>query len=1095
MYPRIDFIQIPVRRVAVGVLMALIVVVPLIGQAVTGTIGGVVTDPTSGAVGGAAVTVKNPATGLTRTATTARDGTYRIPFLPVGTYEVSAEQAGFQRLVRSGVVLQADQVAVIDLQLTVGAVTQSVEVTGDAPLLDTGSHQLGAVIGEKQVLALPLNGRNFVHLVTLVPGTTTGRQGEVSSGGTGISFRGTSSFNANGFRSLSNNFLLDGVDNNYSDAVTTFSLEPVIDSLQEFKVLTANQPAEYGNFMGGVVNIHTKSGSNEIHGSAYEFLRNSALDAKNFFDDAKRPIPPFRQNQFGGTIGGPIRRNSTFFFADYQGFRVSQGQTFIGSVPVSPLRSGDFRGLNTIYDPLSTRTDPATGTAVRDAFPQNQIPANRMDPAAIKTMQYYPAANLAGQANNLLNNPVLTREDNSFDARVDQVTTAKDNLFGRYSFGKAVTSRPSPLSAPNNPFGGGGPVTFSGDFDILAQSVVVNEVHTFSPRVINEFRFGYSRFSMNALPEGFGVNPSEVSGIPNLALSSTTATLPIIAVPSYTTLGPAVALPLISHSNTFQYVDNLSVTRGSHDFKFGVSVIRHRRNFFDDAFPTGIFTFNQLTTATPAGAGGHPFASYLLGHNSVFNRSNVASNWGTRNWVFGGFAQDSWRAGRRVTINLGLRYEIFTPWVEVADRQSTFDAATGAMALAGEGNKFGRALTSTDRNNFGPRVTLAYQPASKTAIRAGFGISYFQEYTGLNSYMTWNFPFNLQQQVVDNPAARPTMKLETGPPPLPVPNPNQPSGQVRRLNPDLKMAYGMQYNLTVQHELTRDLLLETGYLGSRGLHMLLLKDENMAFPGAGAVPPRRPYFGVNPNVGTVLFLTDESASNYHAFITKVEKRFSRGLTFLGSYTFAKAIQEGEGSAGGSYGEQPLDPRNLDMDRGLASFDRKHRGVISFAWDIPGQAALSRSPAVVWYIIAGWSANGILTMESGPPFQLSMTPSLLNTGTANRPNRICDGGLDRGMRDPVRWFNTACFVQTANFTFGSAGLNILRAPGNINVDLSLFKTFPITERVKLQFRAESFNLTNTPHFGLPNGAIGTPAAGRIGGAGPARQIQFAFKLVF
>jgi len=1095
MYPRLSLTLRFIGRAAAAALLAYAGVCPAFGQAVTGSISGLVTDPSSAAIGGALIAVRNSGTGLTRNTKTAGDGTYTVTLLPVGVYEVSVERAGFQRLVRSGVALQADQVAVLDLQLTVGAVTQSVEVTEDAPLLDTGSHQLGAVIGEKQVLALPLNGRNFVHLITLVPGTTTGRQGEVSSGGTGISFRGTSSFNANGFRSLSNNFLLDGVDNNYSDAVTTFSLEPVIDSLQEFKVLTANQPAEYGNFMGGVVNIHTKSGTNSFHGSAYEFLRNSVFDAKHYFDDPKQPIPAFRQNQFGATLGGPIRKNSTFFFADYQGLRIAQGQTFIASVPVTTLRSGDFRGLAAIYDPLSTRTDPATGRPIRDAFPNNQIPSNRMDPAALKTMQYYPVPNLAGQANNLLNNPILTREDNSFDTRIDQVTTPRDNLFGRYSFGKAVTDRPSPLRTANNPFGGGGPVTFSGDFDILAQSVVLNEVHTFSPRVVNEFRFGYSRFSMNALPEGFGVNPTEVSGIPNLALSSTTATLPIIAVPGYTTLGPAVALPLISHSNTFQYVDNVSVNRGSHDFKFGVSVIRHRRNFYDDAFPTGIFTFNQLTTATPAGVGGHSFASYLLGHNSVFNRSNVASNWGTRNWILGGFAQDSWRVARRLTVNLGLRYEIFTPWTEVADRQSTFDPITGVMVLAGESNKFGRGLTSTDHNNLAPRVTLAYQPTSKTAIRAGFGMSYFQEYTGLNSYMTWNFPFNLQQQVVDNTAARPTMKLEIGPPPLPVPDPNKPSGQVRRLNPDLNTAYGLQYNMNVQQELSRNLLLEVGYLGSRGVHMLLLKDENMAFPGPGAVPPRRPYFGVNPNVGTVLLLTDEASTTYHALVTKLEKRLSHGLTLLGSYTFAKAIQEGEGSAAGPYGEQPLNPRNLDMDRGPASYDRKHRAVVSFAWDLPGQNALSQAPAVVRYVAGGWSANGILTLQTGPPFPLSMTPSLLNTGTANRPNRICNGALDRSVRDPTRYFDTGCFVQTAPYVFGDTGLNILRAPGDVNLDFSLFKMFPITERLNLQFRAEAFNLFNTPHFGLPNGAIGTPAAGRISGAGPARQIQLALKLMF
>lgn len=1050
------------------------------------------TDATGAVIVGAEVSIRNVATDLKRSVQTGDDGRFVVPFLPLGTYEVSAQQTGFRKVVRSGIVLQVGQVAVIDIELPVGSATETVTVAGAAPLVDTATQQLGAVIDRTRVLDLPLNGRNFVQLITLVPGTTTGRSGEPASGTTAISFRGTSAFSANGFRSVSNNYLFDGVDNNQTDGVTSFSLEPVIDGIQEFRVLTANQPAEYGGFLGGVVNVQSKSGTNAFHGSAFEFLRNSALDAKNYFDDPQAKIPAFRQNQFGGSFGGPIKKGSTFFFGDFQGLRVAQGQTFLTTVPTQAMRNGDFSGLATIYDPLTTVFDPVSNSYIRTPFDNNIIPQTRIDPAAAKILQYIPLPNRPGLANNFLNNPTLRRSDNAFDIRIDRAFGGKDNFFTRYSYEKAVTYRPSPLSTPSNPFGGVSPVAFAGNFDLLAQNVAINETHVFTPHLLNEFRFGYNRFAINALPEGYGVNPSIASGIPNLDLTPDIRNFPSISISGVASPGPSAALPILSHQNTFQVVDNVSYYRGKHEFKFGANLIWHQRNFFDDAYPAGIFQFTEATTSVPLGSGGNGFASFLLGYPLATVRTNLIGPWGTRNLNLGLFFQDSYRIRPRLMLNLGLRYEIFTPWVEAYDRQSSFDLETGKMVLAGSENKYGRGLTTTDYNNVAPRIGLSYSLTSdsKTVLRAGYSVSYFQEYTGLNSYLTFNYPFVIQQQIVGN-ILTVGPKLENGPPALPARDPNQPSGTVRRLNPNNAIAYGQQYNLSIQREITPNLMLEVGYLGSRGIHLLELPDINQAVPGSGAINPRRPYYTVNPNIGSVLYLTDSAKSNYNALAVKAEKRTSVGLTFLLSYTWAKAMQQGEGSAAGSYGEQPLDPRDPLKSRGLASFDRKQ--VFIFSWNY--QLPFSSDHRLLQQIVGGWAINGILTLESGPPFPITITPSLLNTGTFNRPDRTCDGSLPSSQRGPNRWFDTSCFVQPPAFQYGNTSMNALRAPGEGNLDLSIFKDFTLRENYTLQFRTEVFNFSNTPHFNLPNGAIGTPAAGTISSAGPSRQIQFALKLLF
>jgi len=1066
-------------------LLLLFSVPAALGQVVTGTIQGAVTDPSGGVLAGAVVRVRNTATGFARGGETNAAGLYSFPFLPPGDYEITVEMKGFRKAVRERVPVSVDQKVAVDFQLTLGEVTETVNVTEAAPLVNSTSSEVGEVIGRKTVLELPLRGRNFASLVYLTPGVQTGRVGEQAAGGGPNGWRANIAFNANGMRATTNSYLLDGVDNNELALDFTVSLLPVVDAIEEFKVQTNNFSAEFGRALGGIVNVTTRGGTNQFHGGLYEFLRNSSLDARNFFASPGLK-PPFRQNQFGGLVGGPVRKNHMFYFADYQGQRARQAQNFLVTVPSVEMKAGDFRGLNAIYDPIG-----------RQPFANSRIPESRIDRPSRLIGALYPDPNIARAASNFANSPRLRRNDEQFDARIDNQVSDKDNFFVRYSFHQTDRLNPSALLTERNPFGGTAAAgQFSGEATIRAQNVSLNYNRVISPAIVNEFRFGLNRFHISNLPLGFGTNPDQF-GIPGLNINTAAQTLPVIAVAGFAGLGTASVLPDISTSNNFQYLETVSITRNRHSIRLGVGAVRRQKNIFIVPQPSGNFGFNANFTSDQGRAGtGHSFASFLLGYPSGTQRSFLLGSQGKRNTEWAGFFQDDIKLGR-VTLNLGLRWELYTPMTEVADRQANLDLERGVMLLAAN-DPHGRGLRRTHKRNFGPRAGLAWDLGrAKTVLRASWGISYNEELYGLNTFQNLNIPFFIDQTITPG-AFVPINRLSEGLT-APVLDPNDPSGLVRAINPDFQPGSAQMLSFNVQRELMPGLVVEAGFTNTLGRHLAGFRDLNQSRPGAGAANPRRPLFRVAPNVGRVFYIDSRTNSHHEGFVVKAARRPTRGLGFLVSYSAGKTIEGQEGTVPGPF-TFPMDAQNLALERAIASFDRSHRFVGSWTWEVPvgqGKRYLGGLGRAANLVAGGWQVSGVASTSTGSPFPLSLsTPVSGSNGFTERPNRVAHGALPESVRRVERWFDLAAFTIPAVTTFGNAGRNILRAPGQVNFDFAVLKDFALSERRKLQFRAEIYNLFNTPQFGLPNGAIGAPAAGTIAAtAGDNRQAQIALKLSF
>lgn len=1059
------------------------------GQVVTGTIQGQVRDASGAVIPKAKLQVRNTATGFNRAVSTSDAGTYSFPFLPSGEYDVSVEMQGFQSASRRAVRIVADQKVDIEFTLQPGSVSEQVTVTAAAELVNRTTSELSETIESGTIVDLPIKGRNFAQFVYLTPGIQTGRVGEQLSGGGVTTIRANIAFNANGMRATTNSYLLDGIDNNEQGLDFSASVLPVVDAIQEFKVYTSNYSAEFGRALGGIVSVATRSGSNDVHGGVYEFFRNSALDARDFFA-VSGTKPPFRQNQFGGTIGGPIVRNKFFYFGDYQGTRVRQAQRYLVTVPSDAQRAGDFTGLNTIFDPLS-------GTP-RTAFPGNRIPANRIDGPSQIFADLYPSPNLPGAANNFANNPTLERQDDQFDVRADHQINERNNYFIRYSFHQTNRLDPSALRSEKNPHGGGcGAGQFCGTADIRAQSVGLNYNLVFRPTLINEFRFGLNRFHIDDLPLGFGTNPDQF-GIPGLNINSAAQAMPLIGIAGFAGLGTANVLPTISTSNNWQYLDTVSISHGRHNIRIGGGAVRRQKNQFIVAQAAGNFAFNaNFTSNLGAARTGDPVASFLLGFPSATTRSYLLGPQGKRNTEWSAFVQDDWRLGR-LTLNLGLRYEVYTPAVEVYDRQANFDLERGVMLPAAT-NPWGRGLRRTYYGALGPRFGFAYDVSGggKTVLRGSYGISYNEELFGLNSFQTLAIPFFIDQQITPG-NFDPINRLSDGLP-APVLDPDRPSGLIRAINPEFQPGSAQMISFNIQRQVMGNLLLEAGYAGTLGRHLTGFRDYNQSRPGVGAANPRRPLFGVAPNVGRVFYTDSRTNSAYHGFLAKGTRRFSTGLMFLASYTFSKAIEGQEGTVPGGY-PFPMDAQNLALERAISSFDRTHRFTGSWVYDVPfgrGRRFLANAPTAADLVLGGWQASGIVTIATGSPFPLSLaTPVSGSNGFTERPNRIGDGTLSRDERSVSRWFDTSAFAIPAVGVFGNAGRNIVRGPGQSAVDFSLLKDFRFAERFTLQYRAEFYNLFNKPQFGLPNGALGSAPFGSIAStAGNNRQIQMALKLNF
>lgn len=1081
-------------------------------QSVTATLIGLVQDETGAIIAEASVQLLNIATGESRVAQSDAGGNYNFSLVKPGAYRLSVEKTGFKRSLIDEFTLQVDQTARIDVSLAVGSVTESLSVTSSAPLVSSENASVGQVIAQSQIQDLPLNGRSFYSLVLLAPGTTPTMPRSFIAGSHPIPGQlSVPAFYVAGAREKSNGYLVDGVDSQ-DPHFQTPSLFPSVDAIQEFKLQTNSYSAEYGHY-AAQVNVATRSGANDIHGSAYEFLRNDVLDATNFFSNLTgQGKTPLRYNQFGATLGGPVSiqklysgKNRTFFFASWESTRIRRGSTGQLSVPTAEQRLGDFsrlgeRGNRAIFDPATTRT--VNGVIVRDPFPGNIVPANRITSFGRSILEYYPAPTFNVPTGN--NYATLVRDFSDADqfmGRADHRIGDADNLFFRYSIMSGDLTNNAALTANGN------------QTHAKTQNLALNYVHLFSGSALYELRLGYNRPTYFILQNGaYGENITANLGIQNLVDVPVGYGVPTVSVTGFSGLDAGTFNPTTQITNVYQLFQSVSVNRGNHALKFGADMRRLDYKDQTERQNRGAFTFTGGLTADPprAATTGVPLADLLLGLPLSANGSATSLAGNYRGYNFGFFFQDDWKATRRLTLNLGLRYDYSSRLAESLDHLTAFDRSYpgGRLLMAGtskaylpngtitDGPDTPRGLVPNDLNNWGPRVGLAFRPFgdNRTAIRAGYGI--FYDMIELQDLRTWsrNPPFGLilglQSDQNGNSSSPSVLRIEEL-------FPAQGSVAAR---PDIYSPgdrypdpWYQQWNVNVQHALWSNLLLEVGYLGSKGTKLARRLNANQAAFDIDPSRPtsilsRRPY----PAFGNTIRLTDNSAnSTYHGLITKLEKRFAKGVSFLFSYTYAKAID-----GGSLIDEQPRDINNQALDKGRASFDIRQRAVFSGTWEMPfgrGRSYLTSGLAAV--ILGGWQINTVASFRTGFPFSVSANGDVCNCAAASQLAEQVGDPLTGFEQSRLQWFNTSAFAQPARGLLGSSGRNILDGPGESTVDLSVFRNIPIRERWRFQFRAEFFNLLNHTNFGLPNSQVANPSYGIIQSASPARAIQLALKTTF
>ncbi len=1100
-------------RVAMGFALAVLISVGTVfAQVERGTIAGTVRDASGAVVPDVSITVKNVATGVEFKTTTNQGGEYVAPNLIPGDYSITAFKQGFTTLDRSGIALHIYERLDVDLILQVGTVTQTVEVTAAAPLLKSQSTDVVTLITQQAASELPLNGRTVFQLAPLVAGVTNGIPAE-NANNTSIpdNARAAQGLAVNGLPQSANSYILDGV---YNDQINQglMAVIPPMDALQEFTLETSNFRPEMGRG-GGVMNMTIKSGTNKFHGEAFDYLRNSALDARNFFDyESPRRLPDFVQNQFGGTFGGPIRKDKTFFFGDYQGFRQSQGQTYITLVPDANIRQGDFQGTNfPIYDPSTYNATSNT----RQPFP-NQTITSGFSPAAMKIIGYLPLPNgpvAAEGQGDFYSTASLVRNQYNFDVKVDDIISDHDSLSARYSEGQSHVILPGSFSdLPAFAPAVGSAVTAAGAGGLTglvsnpSVNAGVSEIHDFSPRLINEARVAYVRAGAQAVQLNYGHNYADQLGVPNANVTNNNSGFPTMDIQFLSGIGDNPYFPLAEVENVFQYLDNVTFIHGSHTFKMGADFKKVQRQFTQIlGDPAGGFTFGGGFTDDPNNPSttGNGFADFLLGiptSASLIRNSGLA---GLRSTELSAYWQDTWRASKGLTVDYGVRYDLFTPQTEAFNRQTNFDKATAQLLLppgtgGSDPNYHNDALVRTPELDFAPRLGLAYKLGSKTVLRTAYGIFFFpQAQEGFQ--MTSNAPFVGGATVTNVPVPQQiTSTLDQG---FPTTNPflpiNEYVGSVNAINPDNKTAYTEQWTFGIQRQISANQTLEVNYVGNKIIHLQDEWNPNQASPGNGSPILHEPYGALVDRNFSLTYKDNRGWQWYESLQATFTRRISNGFSGLLNYTWAHA----NGLAMCSLCEvEHQNIQDLNADSGNSGTDYRHRFTASLLYELPfghGKTYASNASGVENAFVGGWQLNGIVLAQSGEAYNV--------TGGAGRPNRICNGNEPAGGHTLAEWFDTACFPLPATVPdevnggvyvpYGNAGFNPLYGPGDINFDISAFKSFQISESKRLEFRSEFFNAFNKAHFGLPLSGVPSATAGEITSAGPARQIQMALKFFF
>ncbi len=1031
-------------------------------QTTRGAITGAVSDESGALVIGAKITVTQIDTGYTHATDTDAQGNYVVPGLLPGRYRVEGELKGFQKTVIEPLQLHVDERLTVDIVLKVGTVTQEVKVTSQGEIVQLASASLGQLVQNRMVEELPLNGRNFLQLGLLSPGATTAPQGSDQTG------FNEPTINISGGRAGGNQFSIDGV---FDDQIHFNGLNLVlsVDAIQEFKVQRNTFSAEFG-YGTAQINVASRQGSNEFHGTVYEFLRNDSLDARQFFD-AK--IPPFRQNQFGGSIGGPIRKEKTFFFANYEGFRESQGNTVIGTLPSAQLLSGNFAGLPPIHDPQTGKP-----------FPGNQILSSSFSNLTKRLLPFLPQIPTSG-AKNYTATPKLAQQFDQFTVRVDHRISDKDIVFGRVS------------SEPRLHFFIPGLIPKTGNnFSDAPVNSTFQWTHSFSPALLNEVHLGFNRDLQSRLQEGAGTSDIlQFKNITGAAASPLNFGFPTLNISGFSGFGTTPNIPEIVGGNTFQYDDNLTWIHGRHSLKFG-------GGYRDQQFPHIPFVFSRGIFVFAGTATGNPVADFLLGNPFVMLGDGTGASGFITMPQFDWYVQDDWKIRPHLTLNLGLRYERSAVLSDrYRGRLGVFDEKTGQI-VRGSQDEERLGLINPDNNDFGPRFGFAWQPFNdnRTVVRGGFGIYYdVNPINEKNFGLGTDLPF---QQIVDvNPllGKPPSVNWDN----LWPAGPGALNLGIFSNDPRARDPYLGEWSLGVQRELPFDTVIETTYVGSFGRKLNGRVSPNQAtlpaFPGQ-PLAPRLPY----PGIGPILMAKDISISDYNALQVRVDKRFSHNLTFLVAYTYGKSLDTTSSSAdiGSNF---PQNGHNIrGGEYGLSSFDQRQRFSLSTVYLLPfgsGLRYLSTASGPLDKLVKGWQFNAIITLASGTPFPIQesgvdRTQTGVFGGGIQRANCVGPtyGNLPNG-RTVQEDFNISAFPKADFGTFGNCGRDTVISRGINNWDLSLFKNTSLAEKLTVQFRAEFFNTWNHAQFGIPINDPTNAAFGQILSVRPARQIQLALKLLF
>jgi hypothetical protein len=1095
-------------------LIVILAASPARSQVAAGNITGLVKDPDGRAVPGVTVTVTDIATNRRRVVITNQDGVYTAASLPPGEYRTDVELAGFKSLRREGIRLTTGEKARVDFDLAVGSLQEQVTVIADAPAVRSETASLGTVIEHEQVVQLPLNGRLFIMLAAIAPGVALPPNSVLPR--------------INGGRPRTNEYLFDGISVLQPEPGQV-AYYPIVDAIQEFKIESNSPAAEFGRFNGGVVNLTTRSGANAFHGSVFEFFRNEHLNARNVFQSANPVKPEYRRNQYGGMLGGPVVKDRTFFFADYQGQRQRIGRTVTSTVPTLLQRQGIFTEaiagrVPVIYDPSTT------AGSTRSPFAGNAIPRSAMDPVALALLERYPLPTSAGTANNYSRTAGEIDDQEQGDVRLDHKfgSGGRDQAFGRLTF---FQDKARPVTA--FPDGSGAIPAGSiaiGPQDTRAWAFASNYQHTFSTNLLNEVRIGDTRRRVERTAAQLSGPAGTMLNIPGLPGDAHfPSTMPTFAPIGYQQLGSPQNTASNFNTSVTEVADSLTWLKGRHTIKAGLDWRWERLNVIQPPWPTGTFTFSTVGSDLPGVTGtGNALASFLLGQVQTFAIDFQQTEIQERAHVQEYFVQDDWKVSDRLTINPGLRYTLNFPSTEINGQTAVFNLQTRLLEYPGA-----EPVRPLKKDNFGPRFGAVYRVTDKTVASAGYGLVWIEMAGITTPFTTPTFPF-LQEvtlRTLDN--ITPAFVLATGPTVAPVGRtPTAGLGQgVFAVDGTLGSGYAQQWNASVQRELTANTVVELSYIGSKITHVGIpdsninqLTPEQLQLGSALLARVPNPYFGTVPRSSSIgdptvtiaqllkpypeytavsLYRNNVGVSRYQGIAVSIRQRPTHGLTYSAAYTRSKLKDTASSVFDASILTGPLtnaavaDSHNLDRDYDYSTGDIPHSFGASLVWDLPYGAGRGRQPrGIVGALASHWSVGTVMTLQSGVPVAVTQANSLGYAGfTTQRPNLVGDPQLPADERSPAHWFNTAAFATANQFSLGTASRNPVRGPSYRDVDLAVMRLVPIGGDRSVELRAEVFNLLNTVNFGAPAATLGAANFGTITSALDPRVVQLAVKLAF